>query len=156
MTQLKEVGADQTPQRDGGSRDVTYVDAIVKENGDLKEQVRIPQQLNLQNSVTQTTSRRAKFCSVLDLFLHIFGDLNMGCAGVFQLSNLQTMSTRQEDVKDAGQSSRSDKKLSQDYLNLQQESERMKEHMHKLEVGRGPEKLCADLITVRFPSRCTH
>ena len=45
------------------------------------------------------------------------------------------MVERQQEMQDIGGSaSGGDRKLAQDYMNLQQESERMKEHMEKLQV----------------------
>ena len=42
---------------------------------------------------------------------------------------------RQQEMQDiGGPALGGDKKLAQDYMNLQQESERMKEHMEKLQV----------------------
>ena len=43
------------------------------------------------------------------------------------------MVARQQEMQDIGGSGR-EKKLAQDYTNLQLESERMKEHMEKLQV----------------------
>ena len=52
-----------------------------------------------------------------------------------QISTLQEMVERQQEMQDiGGTSSGGDRKLAQDYMNLQQESERMKEHMEKLQV----------------------
>ena len=52
-----------------------------------------------------------------------------------QVSTLQEMVERQQEMQDiGGPASGGDRKLAQDYMNLQQESERMKEHMEKLQV----------------------
>ena len=52
---------------------------------------------------------------------------------LFQVSTLQEMVARQQEMQDIGGSG-GEKKLAQDYTNLQLESERMKEHMEKLQV----------------------
>ena len=52
-----------------------------------------------------------------------------------QVSTLQEMVERQQEMQDiGGPASGGDRKLAQNYMNLQQESERMKEHMEKLQV----------------------
>ncbi len=65
----------------------------------------------------------------------ILTDKNIGrhhlCNTIFQVNTLQDIVGHQEDLPDMG---RADKKLAQDYVNLQQESERMTEHMKLLQV----------------------
>ena len=53
-----------------------------------------------------------------------------------QVSTLQDMVTRQQEMQDIGGSTTGgERKLAQDYMNLQQERQKkMKEHMEKLQV----------------------